>query len=364
MELSKFNQRELAKLIVSLRASAGRLDLLMAICDDREVRETLIDRYEAVMKSEGMAVYRASLAPDNPSLKASLADLVKYNAPLQSGGNALVTVLGAAGLFGVRLNEEKSEREKFFFSLQWTRESLRGFEFPVVLWLSGAVAKGVAQQAQDFWSWRGGVFEFERQGTNYDRGIIDAGSCGETDARATPAQKNDDAARQIAALEQQIIELREQNISSPLLGTLYEDLGDAYGQQDAKEDALDAYGQALGHIKEKEKQLEVLIKLGHTLQKCRRYEPAREYYQRALELSKELEDQRGQSQAWFQLGDVGYDMREFAVARECFQATLELEQDLEDRQGQASTYHMLGAVAQELREYEQARSHYQQALAI
>ncbi|MEO0351325.1 MAG: tetratricopeptide repeat protein [Cyanobacteria bacterium P01_A01_bin.15] len=366
MELSKFNQRELAKLIVSVRASAGRLDLLMAICDDRQLQETLIDRYEAVMKTEGMAVYRASLAPNNPSLKASLAELVKYNTPLQSGGNALVTVLGAAGLFGVRLNQEKSEREKFFFSLQWTRESLRGFEFPVVLWLSGAVAKGVAQQAQDFWSWRGGVFEFERQEASYGEAIVDAARSGAEERTLGTNGESGETGQRLADLEQQIKELQQQNENSPLLGTLYDDLGDAYRKLSVQKEALQAYGQALDHIKaaDQGQRAEILVKLGKTLRDCRRFQPAAECFKQALELFEELADLRGQLNAYFQLGNIATDQREFEQAREYYQQTLEIETGLEDREGQASTYHQLGRVAQELREYEQARSHYQQALAI
>jgi hypothetical protein len=71
-------------------------------------------------------------------------------------------VLGADELLGLRLNQDKSALEKFFFSLQWTRESLRGFPLPLVLWLTPWIAAALANQAPDFWSWRGGVFEFSQ----------------------------------------------------------------------------------------------------------------------------------------------------------------------------------------------------------
>ena len=67
---------------------------------------------------------------------------------------------GGDELLGVRLQQPKSAQERFFFSVQWTREGLRDFQLPIVLWVTEAVAQGLAQQAPDFWSWRGGVFEF------------------------------------------------------------------------------------------------------------------------------------------------------------------------------------------------------------
>jgi hypothetical protein len=73
----------------------------------------------------------------------------------------LVTACGSDQLSGVRLPEQsKSAEERFFFSLQWTREGLRDFCFPIVLWVTNELAKELADQAADFWSWRGGVFEF------------------------------------------------------------------------------------------------------------------------------------------------------------------------------------------------------------
>ena len=77
-----------------------------------------------------------------------------------SAGTGMVTVRGGDELLGIRLQQPKSAQEKFFFSAQWTREGLREFQFPIVLWVTDAVAQGLAQQAPDFWSWRGGVFEF------------------------------------------------------------------------------------------------------------------------------------------------------------------------------------------------------------
>ena len=232
--ISPHNQRELGKLILSIRANAERLDLFLAICDHPTLRDTLITQYEGALQGDGMATYRARLNPQEPSLKAALAALVPYNPPLQGAGRAVVTVLGGADLFGVRLSADKSEQEKFFFSLQWTREALREFRFPVVVWLSNPVATGVAQQAADFWSWRSGVFEFEPQPTPAFVPPELAQKTSPPAATAAASETDLAAAQTRAALAQQIAALPPE---SPLLTTLYRDLGDAHRQQSAQESA-------------------------------------------------------------------------------------------------------------------------------
>jgi len=161
-DLETTNRRELRKLELSIEAQPQSLGLLLAICDDRNLQAQLIEQYEAELQAAGIATYRTRLSHQRPSLKAALMELVEQEPALQTGDPAVVTVLNAGELLGVRLTAEKSEQEKFFFSLQWTRESLRQFNFPIVLWLPDDVATRLAQQAPDFWSWRSGVFEFSR----------------------------------------------------------------------------------------------------------------------------------------------------------------------------------------------------------
>jgi hypothetical protein len=234
--LNQLNQRELRKLILSIQANANRLDLFLAICDDRNLQEKLIQQYEAELNQQGFATYRTRLELKQPSLKATLAALVEREPGLQAGEKAVVTVLGGTDLLGVRLTQETSEQEKFFFSLQWTREALREFQFPVVVWLSNAVATRLSQQAQDFWSWRSGVFEFgaEPGAALPPERLLERASPLPLDAETKQAGS-------IPDLQQQIAELKQQNPQSPLLVTLYNDLGNAYEQGYAYEPALDQW---------------------------------------------------------------------------------------------------------------------------
>ena len=116
------NQRNLRRLLMSVQASYGRLNLLIAVCDNWKYRDELIGSYERELAAKGTSCHHVRIDRQQPSLKQCLQDLVSQEPELMSVENpAIVTVLGADELLGIRLNEPKSSQEQFFFSVQWTR---------------------------------------------------------------------------------------------------------------------------------------------------------------------------------------------------------------------------------------------------
>jgi tetratricopeptide (TPR) repeat protein len=162
------NQRNLRRLVLSVQASFGKLNLLIAICDSPAYRDEMIQHYEADLGRQGVTCKQVRIDQTQPSLKTALQRLVDELPEIQSQAS-IVTVRGADALLGLRLGETKSALEQFFFSVQWTREGLRAFQFPVVLWVTEKVATSLAKEAPDFWSWRGGVFEFVRSTISLSR---------------------------------------------------------------------------------------------------------------------------------------------------------------------------------------------------
>jgi tetratricopeptide (TPR) repeat protein len=234
------NQRNLRKLVMSVRASYGRLNLLIAICDNWKYRDRIISSYETELQGEGIVCDRIQIDRHQTSLKQGLQDLVEQKPEINSA-TALVTISGVDQLLGIRLNDPKSAQERFFFSAQWTREALREFKFPIVIWLTPEIATSLAQQAPDFWSWRGGVFEFSQPLTftapdpNPDRDLIERAII------APPAKTATDP----ADLQAQIDQLQAQDPDSPLLASLYNSLGNAYKDSIRYNEAEAAYRKAL-----------------------------------------------------------------------------------------------------------------------
>ena len=152
--LNEENANTYDRLVVSLEAGLGTLQILIAVCDNSALKKEVISRYEAELEAQGVRVYRLALNLEEPSLLQALID-----GKIEFNQQAIATVLGAEKLS----NLGASNREKldsFLGYLQWTREALRGYPLPMVLWLPSALLVEIVKRAPDFWSWRGGVFNF------------------------------------------------------------------------------------------------------------------------------------------------------------------------------------------------------------
>jgi tetratricopeptide (TPR) repeat protein len=146
-------------LIVAVESSQGVMSLLLAVCDDVRLRDEIIERYEAELQPQ-IRPYRVALDREEPSLKRAVAEQVEQDSYLSEGGNAVVTVTGAEQLLFLKLGKERSEQEIFFGYLQWTREGMREFRFPIILWVTNQLLGNLSRRAPDFWSWRKDIFRF------------------------------------------------------------------------------------------------------------------------------------------------------------------------------------------------------------
>ena len=355
------NQRTFRKLVLSIQANPQELNLLLAVCDDANLREKLISEYERELRAVGFRAFRTRLKLKQPSLRASLAELVQENDELEAEEPAVVTVLDASYLLGVRLSEEKSEQEKFFFSLQWTREALRQFKFPVVLWLSDAVATELGRQAPDFWSWRRGVFEFvaEARAASEKRLLLSSPS------RVEVAEKR--GALSVEDLQQQVEELEESSPKSSLLISSYNALGEAYERIYAYDEALNWYQKGLELSEGKnnlEGQARSLHNLGDSLRYSGRVFQSTDYYKQASELARRVGNRQGEANALGNLG-IAYDsLGEYQRAIEFHQQHLEIAREIGDHRGEANALGNLGIAYHPLGEYQRAIEFHQQNLEI
>ncbi len=356
-DLDRLNQREYRKLLVSIKASAQQLDLLLAICDDRNLQAQLIENYEAELNQAGITPLRARLDPKQPSLRATLEAMVAREPALRDG-TAMVTIVNASELLGVRLNQEQSEQERFFFSLQWTREALRQFEFPIVLWLADSIATRLSRAAPDFWSWRSGVFEFVAES------VVAAGQEGQLPQMQETDRADRKGQLSIEELQQQIADIES---DSPLLITLYNDLGKAWESEYDYSMALEQYEKALGLAKRKKDvsgQARSLRNLGDSLRHCGRPFQSLDYYQQALVLYRELGDPQGEANSLDNLGNAYQSLGQYQQAIDFHQQSLEIAREIGESKGKANSLNNLGNVYYSLGQYRQAIDFHQQSLEI
>jgi tetratricopeptide (TPR) repeat protein len=155
------NEVNFLDLLVAIETSNKHLSLLLAVCDRDHLRSSLTERYEQELASEGIKSYRVTIDRQEPSLFAAINQLVEAEPYLQTGNPAVITVEGVVSLSSFTSEDERSPVDKFLGYLQWTREGMRQFGFPIVIWITEHIHNEISRKAQDFYSWRQGVFFFE-----------------------------------------------------------------------------------------------------------------------------------------------------------------------------------------------------------
>jgi tetratricopeptide (TPR) repeat protein len=405
------NQRNYQKLMVALESSEGTLNLLICVCDDRTYREQLIHDYEAELQQQNVHPYRLRLAWQQPSLRRSLLQLTQAEPNLQQGTPAVITVMGMDELLSVKLDAEKSEQEQLFFSLQWTREALREFRYPIVLWLSNAVLVRLADRAPDFWSWRGGVFWFasplqaridaqiERARTlATEKGLLDPHTAAAWDAveelqaesadrrtRPEPPSSlperslpDDPTGLPVEDLKQLIAQIEQQQGSdAPLLATLYDSLGRAYarrldrGEADdypqERQRAIDAFETAIAlqtRLGLESDLINSLFFVANLYRFRHEFDTAAAYYERAFHLAKKLGNRWAEGAVLNNLGLAYESLGRYQQAIEFYQKALTIFQELGNRQGEASSLGNLGIAYRNLGQYIWAIEFLQQCLGI
>jgi hypothetical protein len=167
------NDKSYDRLTMAIRFSdTDRLNIFIAVCDQPTIQNEIIDRYTAELQS-GFHCYQLTVSSNDISTKKLLYELIdREPIILQPYNRTVVSITGAADLpassnsatlqkrYG-REDITRTDQEMFFSSLQWTREGLREFHFPIIIWVTKALYDRLVHEAPDFWSWRKGVLFFK-----------------------------------------------------------------------------------------------------------------------------------------------------------------------------------------------------------
>jgi tetratricopeptide (TPR) repeat protein len=226
------NEESYTDLLMAIEFSdQDRVSLFIAVCDFDLTQSKIINRYTEQLKSD-FHTYQVTINSDHLSVNRSISQLVESEVDLQSGGRAVISVVGAAALAATTLDPQakKSDRDTFFGYLQWTRESFRDFQFPIVLWVSKNIYNLMLSETPDFWSWRTGVFFFKAdletfKTFNFNGGVnvVHPSNLQDRDLDLAAADSIP-----LADLEQLIERTISRNPEDPLLISLYNRLGYLY----------------------------------------------------------------------------------------------------------------------------------------
>jgi tetratricopeptide (TPR) repeat protein len=374
--IASANEDTYESLISLIENNQNQLSLIIVSCDDLTLRQEIIGRYEREARLDNIQAKRIVLGTE-PSLKAGLVKLA-----LLATARVVVTVTGSEWLLRVktRASDAQSDLEKFFGYLQWTREGLREFQYPIVLWITSPILLEMSRKAPDFWSWRKAVLRFNSGAVNsvlpVEREYSFAPTA-EVFAVSRIDRDDDDFIPPPAEILSEISQLAARDPESANLATLYAKLAEIYTKRIARgeatdleqeqQQAIDAYHQAIDRyraLSKKSALSDTLTKFGNFLDRISRYKEAIDFHQQSLEIDRELGHRQGEAASLGNLGVAYKALGEYQRAIDFHQQSLEIKRQIGDRQGEANSLGNLGVAYDLLGEYQRAIDFQQQSLEI
>ncbi|BBC25849.1 tetratricopeptide repeat protein [Pseudanabaena sp. ABRG5-3] len=367
--LNDENAKVYDRLVVSLEAGLGTLQVLLAVCDNSAMRQEIIRRYEQELGAQGVKVYRLALNPDEPSLLQALID-----GQIDMNQQAIATVLGAEKLSNLGANN-REKLDSFLGYLQWTREALRGYPLPMVLWLPSAVLVEVAQKAPDFWSWRsGGTFQFGFAKLNLP--INDSGK--DPIFKPIDNPQKSSSVLSIKQLESSLAEaLTTWGEDSANIEPIYAQLGRAYaervciGETENLKLEIELAKTYLNKAITLQKKFKRDYDLTYSLNSLANmykflcyWDKAESLYKESLQILEKLEDRRGIAYIWGVLGDIERERGNWDTAESLYRQSLQLIIELDDRSMMATSWGQLGDIERYRGNWDAAESLYRQSLQL
>ena len=358
-------------LISIIENNQGRLAPIIVGCDELRLRERVIERYEREAKVVKIRPYRIWLGSE-PSVRAGLDKLVSREEYLQAGGEAVFTVLWADTLLRVKLRaeDEQSELEKFFGYLQWTREGLRSFRFPIVLWVSIRMLREMGRRAPDFWSWRKASFQF---GTEDER----LAAISREPIEVSNVVQDYEFLPPLDELLQELKELHDRDLNSPNLLTLYSKIGKVYANRVESGEAKNLEFERSAAIEYFEKAIEgmrdigenigyasTLTHLGNFLISQSDFIKATEIFHTALEFAQANKFQSISAICFLGLGGIYGYLGDYKKAIDFYEKSLKINRDSNNQLNIGITLANLGSLYMRLKDHQKAIDYYSQAIEI
>ena len=106
------------------------------------------------------------------------------------------------------------------------------------------------------------------------------------------------------------------------------------------------------------------VKLADMYRQQYKYREARELYEKAKNITKEMGDRKKEAYTNEAAGIVSYNLCDYSKAKEYFKKALTIRKQIGYKEGEASSYENLGTVFQSVGEYDKAKEYLEKALAI
>ena len=334
--------------------------LVLLRCNSPIERKRLLSELQKRLNGE-VHLYPVTITPSWPNLYRLLRGIVDSESFREEAKKHPKVSFSVGGL---EFFDAKARRE-FVSLLNITREGFRDIRHTVLLWVDDETYKRINKAAPDFRHWVSLVIDFPSPPAPTIPAYELLGMEGDAER----------AREEIPVLERLIADLRSsKRPDEELIKSLGAELGRDFiisgsyaAQQGRWDEAIKWYEKAL-EIARQINDIAGEAVTWHALASIdlRRgeHEAAREKFERALRIFQRIDDRTGEAATWHNLATIDLERGEYEAAREKFERNLGIWQELGDKSWEAKTWHQLATIDLERGEYEAARKKLKKSLRI
>ena len=400
MELTSAHISKLDEMSTLLSISDD-LTIAFVHCNEPVLRHALDNEIRQRIANE-IFIYDIRMDINSTNLLQNLRDAVHsdlYNAQKKANKKIAFFVFGLDDAIEKKNQEGRSEA---LVQLNMMREKFLDINHTIILWINSASLSIILKEAQDFFSWRTTVFEFELERKEQIKMVADFG---ESDLRFLDKEELEERRDYYTRLLKEFKEkgfkdaskFSEWNYNLGMIKLLmgYADEALKYfeeslrfseksGDKTKTSNIFGVFGLAYSHLAQVEKAIEYYEKalvisreigdrqgegaylenLGLAYSHLGQVEKAIEYYEKALVISKEIGGRRGEAVRLGNLGNAYSDKGKVEKAIEFYDKALMVSRDIGDQRGEGAYLGKLGNAYFNLGQIEKAIEYHEKALVI
>ncbi len=246
--------------------------------------------------------------------------------------------------------------------LNMMRENFLNIKHPIIIWINSASLSMILKEAQDFFSWRTTVFEFDMEHMEQVTPTLEFG-----DTDLVSLNKNQLEDREVNYLRL-LREYQEKGIDDTYKFADWNyNLGTIKFLRGYATEALKYFEQSLVYSEKAGTKIGIansLSRLGNAYSALGQVEKSIEYYERAFDSSRQRGDRRGAGTWLGNLGSAYSHLGQVEKAIEYYERALDISREIRDRRGEGNRLGNLGSAYSHLGQVEKAVEYYEQALII
>jgi tetratricopeptide (TPR) repeat protein len=360
MELTSPHLSKLDEMSTVLSISDD-LTIAFVHCNEPVLRHAIDNEIRQRVENE-VFIYDIRMDTNFTSLIQTLQNAVQsdlYNAQKKEMKKIAFFVFGLDDAIEKKNPDGGSEA---LFQLNMMREKLLDINHTLILWINSASLSLILKEAQDFFSWRTTVFEFDLERKEQIKMVADFG---ESDLRFLDKEELEERWDYYTGL---LKEFKEKGfVDASKFADWNYNLGMIKLLMGYADEALEYFEESLGfseRLGDKTKTSNIFGAFGMAYNHLAQVEKAIEFYEKALVISREIGDRQGEGTRLENLGLVYSHLRQVEKTIEFYEKALVIAEEIGGRRGKGVRLGDLGNAYSDQGKVEKAIEYYEKALVF